>query len=155
MTSVGFPGCQVSSVESEHRRLHRMRSPSGHHGFSLLEALVALAIASIALASLYRSVGQSSKNVVDVEARIEASLVARSALAAGTFAEDLAKQDSGQTGNWHWRIQVAPEQIPMTDEAGRLAPGGPLRAARVTVEVSKDGVTAVTWTTWKPYRAAP
>ncbi|KRD16764.1 general secretion pathway protein GspI [Acidovorax sp. Root267] len=114
-----------------------------------------MAIASIALASLYRSVGQGSKNVVDVEARVEASLVARSALAAGTFAEDLMRQDSGQSGVWHWRIQVTPEQVPLMEESGRPAQAAPLRAARVTVEVSKDGVTAVTWTTWKPYRSAP
>jgi general secretion pathway protein I len=130
------------------------REPRRQRGFSLLEALVAMAIASIALASLYRSVGQSSKNVVDVEARVEASLVAKSALAAGVYAEDLIKQDSGQSGAWRWRIQVVPEQVPMTDESGRPAPGGPVRAARVTVEVSRDGVTAVTWTTWKPYRSA-
>lgn len=123
-------------------------------GFSLLEALVAMAIASIALASLYRSVGQGSKNVVDVEARVEAALVARSAVASGTFAEDLIRQDSGQAGVWHWRIQVAPEQIALQEEDGRPAPGGPLRAARVTVEVSKDGTTVATWTTWKPYRSA-
>lgn len=131
------------------------RTAQKQRGFSLLEALVAMAIASIALASLYRSVGQSSKNVVDVEARVEASLVARSAVAAGTFAEDLIRQDSGQSGGWHWRIQVTPEQLPLMDESGRPLAGPPLRAARVIVEVSKDGVTAVTWTTWKPYRAAP
>lgn len=124
-------------------------------GFSLLEALVAMAIAAIALASLYKSVGQGSKNVVDVETRVEAALVAKSALAAGTFAEDFARQDSGQAGDWQWRIQIAPEQIPLLEENGRPAPGGPLRAARVSVEVSKNGVPAATWTTWKPYRAAP
>ncbi|MCI5069429.1 MAG: prepilin-type N-terminal cleavage/methylation domain-containing protein [Acidovorax sp.] len=124
-------------------------------GFSLLEALVAMAIAAIALASLYKSVGQGSKNVVDVETRVEAALVAKSALAAGTFAEDFARQASGQAGDWQWRIQIAPEQIPLLEENGRPAPGGPLRAARVSVEVSKNGVPAATWTTWKPYRAAP
>ena len=86
---------------------------------------------------------------------IEAALVAKSALAAGTFAEDFARQDSGQAGDWQWRIQIAPEQIPLLEENGRPAPGGPLRAARVSVEVSKNGVPAATWTTWKPYRAAP
>lgn len=140
-------------------RLHsgaRALSPArSQGGFSLLEALVAMAIAAIALASLYKSVGQGSKNVVDVEARVEATLVARSALATGTFAEDFARQDSGQAGDWQWRIQLAPEQIPLLEENGRPAASGPLRAARVSVEVSKDGVVAATWTTWKPYRAAP
>ena len=35
--------------------------------------------------------------------------------------------------------------------------GGVLPAAKVTVQVmrSKEGPTVLTWTTWKPYRAAP
>eukprot|EP01041_Mallomonas_annulata_P027291 gene27291-48847_t len=73
------------------------RPSRGQQGFSLLEALVAMSIASIALASLYRTVGQSSKGVVDVESRIEAALVARSALAGSTFAEDIERQPSGAT----------------------------------------------------------
>lgn len=145
------------SLGSAWRAPHAPRLSSARRvrGFSLLEALVAMAIASIALASLYRSVGQGSKNVVDVEARVQATLVARSALAAGTFAEDLIRQDSGQSGPWQWHIQVAPEQVPVMEEDGRPAPGGPLQAARVTVEVRKDGVPVSTWTTWKPYRGAP
>lgn len=147
------------------RPIHRLRAPcvsfvlprrslAGSSGFSLLEALVAMAIAAIALASLYRSVGQGSQSVMGVQARVEATLVAKSVLAAGIFAEDLMRQDSGQSGGWNWRVDVTPEQIPLSDEAGRPAPSGPLRAAKVTVQVSRDGVTALTWTTWKPYRSA-
>ncbi|MDD2176771.1 prepilin-type N-terminal cleavage/methylation domain-containing protein [Acidovorax sp. D2M1] len=126
-------------------------------GFSLLEALVAMSIASIALASLYRTVGQSSKGVGDVESRIEAALVARSALAGSTFAEDVERQPAGSVGDWYWLIRIQPEQIPVREEDGRPAPGAPLRAAMVTVEVirGQNGPTVMTWTTWKPYRAAP
>lgn len=126
-------------------------------GFSLLEALVAMSIAAIALASLYRTVGQSSKGAADVESRIEAALVARSALAGSTFAEDIERQPTGAAGDWYWRIRLQPEQIPLREEDGRPAPGAPLRAAMATVEVTrgKDGPTVMTWTTWKPYRAAP
>lgn len=126
-------------------------------GFSLLEALVAMSIASIALASLYRTVGQSSKGVADVESRIEAALVARSALAGSTFAEDVERQPSGVSGDWHWRIRTQPEQITLRNEDGRPVPGAPLRAAMVTVEVARgtDGATVMTWTAWKPYRSAP
>lgn len=144
------PGMPLAGLCLAHGRQNPRKL---RRGFTLLEALVALAIASIALASLYRSVGQSSKNVMDVEARIEASLVARSALASGLYAEDLARNDAGQSGGWQWRLEVAPDQVPLLEEGGQPAPGGPLRAARVTVVVSKDGVTALTWTTWKPYRS--
>ena len=148
------------------RPINRLRAPCASFvwqrrcltkplGFSLLEALVAMAIAAIALASLYRSVGQGSQSVMGVQARVEAALVAKSVLAAGIFAEDLMRQDSGQAGGWNWRVDVTPEPIFLSDEAGRPAPSGPLRAAKVTVQVSRDGATAMTWITWKPYRSAP
>jgi general secretion pathway protein I len=125
-------------------------------GFALLEALVAMAIASIALATLYRSVGQGSKTVGDVEARVEATLLARSVLAGATFAEELAQSASGQAGAWHWVVHTAPEQVRLSEEGGRpVAP--PVLAARVTVEVSRAGAGSplVSWTTWKPWRSAP
>lgn len=142
---------------SRQRDTHKRALRQLQLGFSLLEALVAMSIASIALASLYRTVGQSSKGVVDVESRIEAALVARSALAGTTFAEDVQRQPTGASGDWHWRIQTQAQQIPLREEDGRPAVGPPLRAALVTVEVSRgtDGPTVVTWTTWKPYRVAP
>ena len=126
-------------------------------GFSLLEALVAMSIAAIALASLYRTVGQSSKGVMDVESRIEAALVARSALASSTFAEDAERQPSGASGEWHWRVEMHAEQIPLREQDGRPVPGETLRAAKVTVYVTrgKEGPTVMTWTTWKPYRSTP
>lgn len=116
-----------------------------------------MSIAAIALAGLYRTVGQSSKNVVDIETRIEAALVARSVLASTTYAEDAERLQAGESGVWHWRIQVQPEQIPVLDEGGKPGSDKPLRAARTTVEVaiSKNGPSLMTWTTWKPYRAAP
>lgn len=140
-------------LQLKHKRTLRHRQ----RGFSLLEALVAMSIASIALASLYRTVGQSSKGVVDVESRIEAMLVARSTLASSTFAEDAERQPSGTTGGWHWRVRVQAEQIPLRDEDGHIVPGQPLRAAMVTAEVapSEDGPPVIAWTTWKPYRSVP
>lgn len=133
------------------------RRPGYQRGFSLLEALVAMSIASIALGSLYRTVGQSSKSVADVETRIEAALVARSVLAGSMFAEDAERQQTGAAGAWHWRLQIQPEQVQLREEDGRPAPGAPLRAAKVTVDVThgKDGPAVMTWVTWKPYRSAP
>ena len=78
----------------------------GIRGFSLLEALVAMAIAAMALGTLYRTVGQSSKNAVTVQERVEAAMVARSVLAGALYAEELANQSEGKTGAWRWRPAV-------------------------------------------------
>lgn len=140
-------------------RRHRSamgRRDTHRRGFALLEALVAMAIASIALATLYRSVGQGSKNVVEVEARVEAALLAKSVLAEATFAEDLARLAAGRSGPWRWVVSTAPEQVQVLQESS--LPAGPaLSAARVTVEVFRgEGSTPVsTWTTWKPWRSTP
>ena len=82
-------------------RMTRARAPRRsrrQRGFNLLEALVAMAIAAVAFTALYRTVGQSTKVVGDVEARVEAALVARSVLASGTFAEDMGALQAGQQG---------------------------------------------------------
>lgn len=141
----------------EHRSAREQANHSSQRGFSLLEALVAMAIASIALGSLYRAVGQSSKGVADVEARVEAALVARSVLAGSTFAEDISRESSGNMGRWYWTVRAEPEQIRFQGEGGQALVGDVLRAAKVTVDVASvaGGPTVMTWTTWKPYRLAP
>lgn len=121
-------------------------------GFSLLEALVAMAIASIAFAVLYRTVGQGSKNVVDVQSRVQAALAVRSVLASATFAEDLVQQPSGQLGAWQWSVRVEPEQIAVSEDFVQ-SESPPLRVARVTVSVTQEGSSILTWTAWKPYGA--
>ena len=102
----------------------------GQRGFTLLEALVAMAIAAVAFTALYRTVGQSSKVALDVEARVEAAMVARSVLASATFAEDLGALQSGQQGPWQWRVQVAQESVPITSVMGPPTDLPPLPAAR-------------------------
>lgn len=134
----------------------RVRRRKASLGFSLLEALVAMAIASIALGTLYRTVGQSSKNAATVEEKVEAALVARSVLAGAIYAEDLMRQPVGQAGAWHWRLDVRPDPVQRSDVAGRVPPSA-LPAARVTVEIlrAQEGPAVLSWMTWKPYRAAP
>ena len=125
-------------------------------GFSLLEALVAMAIASIALGTLYRTVGQSSKSASTVQERVEAAMVARSILAGSLYAEDLASQTTGQAGAWRWRLQVVPDVASWAPGVGRPA-AAPQPVARITVDVmpAVGGSVAVSWTAWKPYRTAP
>lgn len=145
-------------ASSSRQRAHRGRGGRPRPvrlGFALLEALVAMAIASIALATLYRSVGQGSRNVGVVESRVEAALLARSVLAGATFAEDLAQSASGESGAWRWVVHTAPEQVQITEANGPA--GLALSAARVTIEVfrTEGGAPVSSWTTWKPWRSAP
>ena len=125
-------------------------------GFSLLEALVAMAIAAMALGTLYRTVGQSSKNAVTVQERVEAAMVARSVLAGALYAEELANQSEGKTGAWRWRLQMQPAVAQWGAPPGRPSPA-PQTVARVTVVVmrAEGGDAVLVWTGWKPYRAAP
>jgi general secretion pathway protein I len=140
----------------ERRSTLAFQGGSRHQGFSLLEALVAMAIASMALGTLYRTVGQSSKNAVTVQERVEAALVARSVLAGVLFAEELAKQNEGKAGAWRWRVQLQPSVAQWGATPGRPSPP-PQTVARVTVEVmrAEGGDPVLSWTGWKPYRAAP
>jgi general secretion pathway protein I len=125
-------------------------------GFSLLEALVAMAIAAMALGTLYRTVGQSSRNAVTVQERVEAAMVARSVLAGALYAEELANQSDGKAGAWRWRVQMQPSVAQWGASPGRPSPQ-PQAVARVTVDVMRadGGEPVLVWTGWKPYRAAP
>lgn len=123
-------------------------------GFSLLEALVAMAIASIAFAALYRTVSQGAFNAATIESRAEAALVARSVLASATFAEDLVQHPRGQVGAWEWSVQVQPEQVAVREGAA-LQPVAPLQAARVELSVAQGGRPVLAWISYKPYRGTP
>ena len=139
--------------------VHRSRVTMGRRaqrGFTLLEALVAMAIAGVAFTALYRTVGQSSKVVADVEARVEAAMVARSVLASATFAEDLAALQSGQDGPWQWRMQVVQDNVPIASTTGQPVESPAIPAARVVVQVARGGSGPLfELTGWKPFRTAP
>lgn len=125
-------------------------------GFSLLEALVAMAIASMALGTLYRTVGQSSRSAVTVQERVEAAMVARSVLAGALYAEELANQSEGKAGAWRWRMHLQPTVAQWGATPGRPSTP-PQTVARVTVDVmhAEGSDPVLSWTGWKPYRAAP
>lgn len=126
-------------------------------GFSLIEALVAMAIAAVATTVLYRTVGQSSHVTAEVENRVEAALVAKSVYESATFADDMAAMPEGRAGHWLWRVQVVPEVLPIHDIVGQAADLGNLVAGRVDITVLRDGLPnpVLTWSGWKPYRKVP
>lgn len=128
----------------------------GSRGFSLLEALVAMAIASVAFGTLYRVVGQSAKSVGDLEGRVEAAMVARSVLASATYAEDFLARSAGGSEPWFWRVHVAPEQVQVVDQTGREVTAL-FSVGRVSIDIlrSDGGAPVFSLTSWKPFRSKP
>jgi general secretion pathway protein I len=72
-------------------------------GFTLVEILVALAIAGVALAAAYRSVAQSTETATAVRVRTLAMWVAQNRLA---------------------ELQIAPGSLPAGERSGRALQGG-------------------------------
>ncbi|MCS6810612.1 MAG: prepilin-type N-terminal cleavage/methylation domain-containing protein [Tepidimonas sp.] len=127
-------------------------------GFTLLEALVAIAIAALALGALARAAGQGTRTAAEVADRQQAAMVARAVLSMGTFAEDYLAAPEGESPPWAWRVRVTPQPVVLAD-AAHAQPDQTLLAARLTVEVFRpgDGGAEPVWvlSAWKPYRSAP
>lgn len=144
------------------RPFFRSRRAQLQRGFSLLEAVVAMAIAAIAFGALFRTVGQSSKVAGDVDGRVEAQLLAQSILASAAFAEDLEPLHNGQEGPWQWQLQVSAEPVAWELVDGMVdtredALMAPQMVARIDIQVRRAGAPAatLTWQGYKPYRALP
>jgi hypothetical protein len=115
-----------------------------------------MAIASLALGTLYRVVGQGARTASDLDDRVEAAFVARSVLANATFADDLVALGAGQTERWFWQVHVLPENV----RAKILGNGGAvalLPVGKVEIDVSREagGRPSFSLVAWKPYRSAP
>jgi len=126
------------------------------YGFTLLEALIAIAIAAMALGALARAVGQGARVAAEAADRQQAAIVARAVLSLGTFAEDYLRVPEGQFPPWSWRVRVEPHAVVLAD-ATRFRPDQTLSAARLTVEVFRQGDADPVFllSGWKPYRTAP
>jgi general secretion pathway protein I len=99
----------------------------GEAGFTLIEILVAFAIAIIALAALYQLFGMGAQTVNAAD-RLEAAIVlARSALNAGAVVGD--GEQSQQIGPYERRVlvQTRPDLAPS---------GAPAGLSEIEVEVS-------------------
>ncbi len=104
-------------------------------GFTLLEVLVALAIAGLALILLFRA-GGDGLFAVDAAARVEEAVErAQSHLAAvGRDAALLQGESEGDDGGgYHWRLRIEP----VATWPARAAPGAPAVATTLfAVEVT-------------------
>ena len=125
--------------------MSRRRFPSGVAGFTLIEALVALAIIAAVLSSIGAVIATTVKGTRSIDQRLALAGTAQTLLAT-LPARDLLKPggQSGELAGHRWRIDVAPLNVPDTSDvppAGRFvplavnmrmqAPGGP--AIQVTI----------------------
>lgn len=94
---------------AERRRLER--------GFSLVEVLCALAIATAAIAMLTSGAIGSLKGARQLDMRLGARVVLQSILedelsAAGTQADTR----QGESGPYRWRLEIAPARVDLPDD---------------------------------------
>jgi len=103
----------------------------------MVEALVALAIAAIAMVALLRAVTQSTSASVSVESHLAAGALGRSLLLdAAQAAIDKPFERTGKSGDLSWRLSA--DTLP--GPTGRLAPRGMgLYDVRVTVSWAPRG----------------
>lgn len=110
---------------------------SSERGFTMVEALVALAIAALAMVALFRTSTQSTTASVSVETHLAAGALARSLLldVAQTPIEKPFDR-TGKAGSLSWKLSAA---IAKGDLA-RLAPrGAGLYDVRVAVTWAPSG----------------
>jgi len=103
-------------------------------GFSLLEVLVAFFIAALALAMIYRVMGNDARQAGSLGQRERALALAQSLLAGYTVAPPLEVHDSGDSAGYAWRIDSAPYPT----EVNSASPQAP-RLHELRAAVSWDG----------------
>jgi len=120
--------------------LSRKSCSDGIAGFTLIEALVALAIVAAVLASIGAVIATTVKGTRSIDQHLALSGTADTLLAALPVRTLLkAGRQSGETAGHRWRIDVSPMDVAVTSEAPQTqrfvpvavnirlqAPGGPL-----------------------------
>jgi len=121
-------------------------------GFTLLEALVALVIAAIALGSLYRAVGQGAVTANAVSDRVEMAFIAHNIFSSAVFADDFESGSTGAEGRWFWKVSVAREMIHPRNMSGHDVIV-PFSAGKIQISIygSNSDVNQM-FTAWKPFR---
>lgn len=120
------------------QRHEKMKSLSGHRGFTLLETLVALAILAIALAAIMRATGAGTNHAEAMRMRVLADWVAQNRLAQhaarGVFLPPgIQNGEETQAGIrllWKEDIGVTPNPAFRRIEVSVYAPDDPEYALR-------------------------
>lgn len=90
--------------------------PLDQAGFTLLELLVALSIMGMALALIYRSVGDSARNAHDLVLQQRAMWLAESVLASRNSLPPQGWQEKGESGGMGWEVQSTPQTTPLNGD---------------------------------------
>jgi general secretion pathway protein I len=114
-------------------------------GFTLIEALVALAIVAAVLGSIGTVIATTVKGTRGIDQRLQLSGTAETLLAA-LPPRSLLKpgRQSGQLGGHRWRIDVSPMKVAVSNEAPQTGRFVPLA---VTMRLQSPGGPAMQVTT--------
>jgi general secretion pathway protein I len=113
-------------------------------GFTLLEVVVALAIAALASVALLQAAGSGLHATRSAALYDEAVVRARSHLAAAMYGMRLAPldQNGDDGGGFHWRLRVVPVTTAAVRPIGAAGPGQPASFPVVLYAIS-------TWISWR------
>jgi general secretion pathway protein I len=125
--------------------LSRKSCSDGAAGFTLIEALVALAIVAAVLGSIGAVIATTAKGTRGIDQRLALSGVAETILAS-LPARTLLKpgRQSGETAGHRWRIDVSPMNVAVASDAPQTGRFVPLA---VTMRVQAPGGPAMQVTT--------
>ena len=125
--------------------MSRKSCSDGTRGFTLIEALVALAIVAAVLGSIGGVIATSVKGTRGIDQRLELSGTAESLLAA-LPARTLLKpgRQSGELAGHRWRIDVSPMNVAVVNDAPQTGRFVPLA---VTMRLQSPGGPAMQVTT--------
>ena len=111
------------------------RLRSSQRGFSLLEILVAFAIAAMALGMLYRVSGNNARQVSNLVQHERAMILAQSLLAAHAVVPAQGLNESGQAAGYGWTVISRPYPTAVNNATAQAA-----HLHEVVVDVSwQDG----------------
>ena len=92
-------------------------SRRGNRGFSLLEVLVAFAIAAMALGLLYQVMGGNARQAGDLTQRERAMMLAESLLAAHETVPPDGVNEASQDAGYAWQVRSQPYPTPVANSA--------------------------------------
>ena len=107
-------------------------------GFSLIDALVAIAILGVSLTILFRAISGDLVRMARAETTLRAAVLAQNLLHETGLDRPLRPGErSGREGEvFAWRVAIAPYEIAPPDDAEMRAPTGQGALFEITVEVN-------------------